>query len=102
MPVSRKFMRQKEGEIAKAGRLFWDAVFGEPKELEQRVGDELDRVAAARGEDVAIPAVGHSLVRCEGCAREQGVPPDIDVRSLEKRGWRFAGGAWRCAFCIPK
>lgn len=100
--MSRKFMRQKEGEIAKAGRLFFDALFGEPEDLEQRVGDELDRAAAVRGEDVPIPAVGHSFVRCEGCAREQAVPPNVDVRTLEQQGWRFAGGAWRCSFCVPK
>jgi hypothetical protein len=100
--MSHKFMRQKEGEIVKAGRLFFDAVFGESKDLEQRVGDELDRHAAARGEDVAIPTTGHSFVRCEGCAREQIVAPNVDVRSLEQSGWKFANGAWRCSFCVSK
>ncbi len=102
MHVSRKFMREKEAEIGKAGRLFFDAIFGESKDLEQRVGDELDRAAAARGEDVAIPATGHSFVRCEGCAREQIVPPDVDVRSLAQSGWQFTNGAWRCSFCVSK
>ncbi len=100
--MSRKFMREKEAEISKAGRLFFDAIFGESKDLEQRVGDELDRAAAARGDDVAIPAAGHSFVRCEGCAREQVVPPDVDVRSLAQGGWQFANGAWRCSFCVSK
>jgi hypothetical protein len=95
-------MRQKEGEIAKAGRLFFDALFGDSSEVEERVGRELDREAAARGEDVAIPADGDSFIRCGGCAREQKVAPNVDVRSLEKHGWRLAGGVWRCAFCIPK
>jgi hypothetical protein len=100
--MSRKFLREKEAEIGKAGRLVFDAIFGETKDLEARVGDELDREAAARGEDVAIPTTGYSFVRCEGCAREQVVPPNIDVRSLEQSGWRFASGAWRCSFCVPK
>ena len=97
-----KFLREKESEIGRAGRLVFDAIFGETEELEVRLGDELDREAAARGEDVAIPTTGHSFVRCAGCAREQVVAPDVDARSLEQSGWRLTSGAWRCSFCVPK
>jgi hypothetical protein len=101
-PMDRKFAGRKGTDIRNAGRLFFEALFGEPGELERRVGDDLDRAAAARGEDVVIPAVGHSLVRCAGCAREQAVPVDVDVRVLQKSGWRFHESAWRCPFCVSK
>jgi hypothetical protein len=100
--MNRKLVNRKGTDIRNAGRLFFEALFGEPGELERRVGDDLDRAAAAHGENVAIPTTGHSLVRCVGCAREQAVPVDIDVRVLQESGWRFHEGAWRCPFCVSK
>jgi hypothetical protein len=100
--MNRKLVSQKGTDIRNAGRLVFEALFGDAEELERRVGDDLDRAAAAHGESAALPTVGHSLVRCEGCAREQAVPVDVDVRTLQKSGWRFHESAWRCPFCVSK
>jgi hypothetical protein len=100
--MNDKFLRAKESEIGKAGRLVFDALFGETEDLQTRLGDELDREAASRGKTEPILVEAHSFVRCDGCAREQIVPPDVDVRTLTQRGWRLSGGAWRCSFCVSK
>ena len=98
--MNKKIVRSKEAEITKAGRMVFDAIFGDSQEFQRKLDEELDREAPDAGD--AITAQGHSLVRCAGCAREQGVPPNVDVRTLERHGWRFADGAWRCQFCAAK
>ena len=100
--MNRKLVNRKGTDIRNAGRLFFDALIGDPEELERRVGEDLDRAAAARGDSDAIPASGHSFVRCVGCAREHAVPVDVDVRVLQKSGWSFHESAWRCPFCVSK
>ena len=100
--MNKKILRAKEGEIAKAGRMFFDAVFGDSQEFQQKLGDEIDAEATAAADARAIAVEGHSFVRCAGCAREQIVPPNVDVHVLEQQGWQFAAGAWRCSFCVGR
>jgi hypothetical protein len=99
--MNKKILRSKEQEIAKAGRLIFDAIFGDSREFQERVGEELDDEAAARDPNV-ITVHAESIVRCAGCAREQTIPTNVDVRVLERQGWRFGAGEWRCPFCPPK
>ena len=99
--MNKKILRSKEAEISKAGRMVFDAIFGDSREFQQKLGEEMDRETAAEDEG-AITVEGSSLVRCAGCAREQPVPPNVDVRALERHGWRYADGAWRCPFCVGR
>ena len=100
--MNKKILRAKESEIVKAGRLFFDAVFGDSDEFQQKLGQEIDTEATAAADARAITVEGHSFVRCTGCAREHVVPPTVDVRVLEQQGWQFAAGAWRCSFCVGR
>ena len=97
--MNKRILKSKENEIAKAGRMVFDALFGDSAEFEKKLEEE---VAADAPAEVAIPAAGHSLLRCVGCAREQGVPAGVDVFTLEQQGWRFDGTAWRCPFCVTR
>ena len=112
MNSNKRILRSKQTEISKAGRLLFDALFSDAKDFEQQIGDELDAeeqqggVPAAGGGDPprtpateAIPVDGRSLVRCERCGREVAVAPTEDALNLERHGWRFAAGVWRCPFC---
>ncbi|MFI5296769.1 MAG: hypothetical protein ACHREM_01615 [Polyangiales bacterium] len=110
----------RKGEIEKAGRLFFDAVFGEPGALERSVRDELaaeehherrDRaptttaIAPAVIAQVAPPvsaasaALPPSTIRCDDCGREQSIPASFSARDVERLGWRRVARAWRCSFC---
>ena len=100
--MNKKILRAKESEIAKAGRMFFDAVFGDSEEFQQKIGDEIDAEADAAADANAITVEGHSFVRCAGCARVQFVPPNVDVHVLEQQGWQFAASAWRCSFCVGR
>jgi hypothetical protein len=54
-PRKRAILQQRGGEIAKAGRLFFEAVFGDSKKFVEERGGELERELAERG---AIDAEG--------------------------------------------
>ena len=97
--MNKKILKSKENEIAKAGRMVFDALFGDSAEFEKKLEDEITLDAPA---EAVVPAEGHSLLRCVGCAREQGVPAGVDVFTLEQQGWRFDGTAWRCPFCVTR
>jgi hypothetical protein len=99
--VNKKILRSRGAEITKAGRMVFDAIFGDSHEFQRKVGEELDDAAAEADAD-AITVEATSLVRCAGCAREQAVAANVDVRVLERQGWRFDAGAWRCSFCVPR
>jgi uncharacterized protein with PIN domain len=98
--MNKKILRSKEAEIAKAGRLVFDAIFGDSREFQKNLEEEMDREAS--GDADAVVVEGHSFVRCSGCGREQKVPPHVDVRVVEQHGWRFASSAWRCPFCVGR
>jgi len=97
--MNKKILRSKEAEIAKAGRLVFDALFGETEAFERTLGDELDRDSAAAG---TLTVEGSGFVRCVGCAREKPVPATVDVQVIELEGWRFDVGAWLCPFCVRR
>lgn len=98
--MNKKILRSKEAEISKAGRMVFDAIFGDSRDFQRKLDEEIDREAAADPEAITVEA--SSFVRCAGCAREQAVPLNVDVRSLERHGWRYADGAWRCPFCVGR
>ncbi len=103
--MNKKILRTKENEIAKAGRLMFDALFGDDKELEQRLGKELDEEATAPPADPnAIDVVGCLVVPCSSCPREAVIPSNVDAKTLELVGWRRAptGAAWRCPMCVAR
>lgn len=111
MNNNKRILRSKQTEISKAGRLLFDALFSDSKEFERQIGDELDAEEQQGGAPggggappqapatEAIPVDGRSLVRCERCGREVAVAPTEDALNLERHGWRFAAGVWRCPFC---
>jgi hypothetical protein len=45
----RAILRQRGGEIAKAGRMFFDAVFGDSEKFFREKGAELEHELAERG-----------------------------------------------------
>jgi hypothetical protein len=50
MNRKKQILRQRGDEVAKAGRMFFDAVFGkDPKSFFQEKGAELERELARRG-----------------------------------------------------
>ena len=57
--MNRKLVNRKGTDIRNAGRLFFDALFGQPEAAERRIGEDSDRAAAERGDREAIPASGH-------------------------------------------
>lgn len=99
--MNKKILRSKEAEIAKAGRMVFDALFGDSDEFQKKIEGEIEGEGDGGGavDPEAITVPGHSLVRCGTCAREQVVAPDVDVRTLAQHGWQLDAGTWRCAFC---
>lgn len=95
--MNNNFVRTKKGEVIKAGRMFFDAVFGEAGDFERHLADEEEAPQPLQRQDLA----GNCVVRCVGCAREQSVPASVDVRTLARHGWKFdpASRSWRCQFC---
>jgi hypothetical protein len=111
MNSNKRILRSKQTEISKAGRLLFDAIFSDGDDFQRQIGDELDAEEGAGAAPVAggapaqpaaveaIPVDGRSFVRCERCGREVAVAPTEDALNLERHGWRFAAGVWRCSFC---
>ena len=98
--MNKKILRRKESEIAKAGKLVFDALFGDDSELEQRLSKALDEETTDPPADPnAIEAVGCLVVPCATCTREAVVPAYVDARGLELVGWRPAGDGWHCPMC---
>ena len=98
--MNKKILRTKENEIAKAGKLVFDALFGDDDELERRLSKELDEETTDPPADPdAIEVVGCLVVPCSTCPREAVIPANVDARALELVGWRKNGDAWRCPMC---
>jgi hypothetical protein len=99
--MNKKILRTKENEIAKAGKLVFDAIFGDDKELEQRLSKELDEETDPPADPSAIDVQGYTVVRCARCPREAVLPANVDARALEQVGWRRVAGsdAWCCPMC---
>ena len=106
--MKRRILESKKSEIAKAGRLVFDAIFGDTKDFERNI-EQLEQadtdpgappaIAAAPFDD-AITVEGYSCVTCGACGREQRLPPNVDVSAVERYGWRCANASWRCPFCV--
>ena len=56
MDPKKKILEQRGNEVAKAGRMFFNAIFGDSEKFVRDVGEEGDRVHAADG---AITVEGH-------------------------------------------
>lgn len=107
--------------FAKAGRLFFDAVFGKPGDFERSVRAEIDAeeartraTAPAEIVTTATPAstgatsttatsaaaeLPPSILRCGDCGREQSIPATFGRADVERLGWRRVERAWRCSLC---
>ncbi|MGH7280623.1 MAG: hypothetical protein ACRELY_03800 [Polyangiaceae bacterium] len=100
----KKILHAKEKEIAKAGRLMFDALFGEDGELEKNLEQEAsddERDSTARGSWV-VDTVGHTLLRCDTCGRELVLVGSIDVAIAQAHGWRSHEDKWTCSTCTRK
>jgi hypothetical protein len=93
--MNKRILRAKESEIAKAGRLVFDALFGETEVFERNLSEEIDRDAEA------ITVEGHGFDRCDGCGREKSLPAHND-QLVEEEGWRFDGACWHCPLCVRR
>jgi uncharacterized protein with PIN domain len=103
--MSKKILKSKEAEIAKAGRLMFDALFGDDGELEKNVEQELadeERDSTARGEWKVVDVEGHTLLRCDDCGRELVMLGSVNVELAERHGWRAENDKWRCSKCAAK
>jgi hypothetical protein len=100
--MKKKILQAKEKEIVKAGRLVFDAIFGNDGDLEKKLDEELadsERDSTARGNWEVVEAEGHSLLRCDVCTREIVMVGSIDVAVAERHGWRATNGKWKCSTC---
>jgi hypothetical protein len=103
--MSKKILKSKELEIAKAGRLMFDALFGDDGELEKNVNQELadeERDSTVRGEWQVVDVEGHTLLRCDDCGRELVMLGSVNVELAERHGWRAENDKWRCSTCAAK
>ncbi|MEO8874156.1 MAG: hypothetical protein ABI461_01100 [Polyangiaceae bacterium] len=103
--MSKKLLRTKEHEIAKAGRMVFDAIFGDEGELEKKVEQELadeERDSTARGEWKVVDAEGHTLLRCDVCGRELVMLGSVNVALAEQHGWHCSEDKWKCRICNAK
>ncbi len=101
--MKKKILQAKEKEIVKAGRMVFDALFGEDGELEKKLDQELtesERDTTVRGDWQVVEAEGHSLLRCDVCGRELVMVGSINVAVAEKHGWRSTNDKWRCGTCV--
>ena len=100
MSTSRKFLRRKEGEIAKAAGMFADALFGNTDEFTKKVREQLAR-EEQRGdrESGVITTEGYSFVRCVSCGLDQAISPEVAQGVVRAIGWRTFVNGWRCALC---
>jgi hypothetical protein len=81
-PRARQLLNQRGSEVARAGRMFFDAVFGTEREaFLERTGAELERELEQRR---AI-----EVRTCERCG----------VTAAHSRGWTYDGTAWACPTC---
>jgi uncharacterized protein with PIN domain len=98
--MNKKILRAKETEITRAGKLVFDAIFGESKDFEKHVAELEEEATAPPADPNAIQTSGYTVVRCDACNREAILPANVDLRALEQVGWRrVRDDAWRCATC---
>ena len=57
MDPKKKILEQRSAEVSKAGRMFFNAIFGDSEKFVREVGEEGDREEAAGG---AITVEGHA------------------------------------------
>jgi len=103
--TKKKILQAKENEIAKAGKMMFDAFFGEEGALEKSLNEDMadsERDSTARGTWVDVETTGHSLLRCDACGRELVMLGTVNVAIAERHGWRSTDGVWRCTQCAVK
>ncbi len=57
MDPKKKILEQRSAEVSKAGRMFFNAIFGDSEKFVREVGEEGDREEATGG---AITVEGHA------------------------------------------
>ena len=98
--MNRKILKSKESEITRAGRLFFDAVFGDQKEIERELAEE--DTERAPGDAAVIDVEACTVLECGVCHRELIVPTSLDSTVIAAQDWRFTEGVWTCRTCTPK
>jgi hypothetical protein len=93
--MNRRLLRSKGSEITKAGRLVFDAIFGDGKEIER----EIEREEEHERQRGSITVEGDAFVQCDGCGKRQSLPPGVDASVVEHFGWRARESSWRCPAC---
>lgn len=82
----RQILNQRGGEIAKAGRMFFDAVFGDSGKFFKEKGDELERELAQRGAIVVEGEVVEEEISPRRVGGEREIRPSPNPVSTRNRG----------------
>ncbi len=86
-PRKRAILNQRGGEIAKAGRMFFDAVFGADREkFFQEKGEELEHELAQRGAIVVDGELVDEEIPPRGVGSERERGPSTARRPPQNRG----------------
>lgn len=86
-PRKRAILNQRGGEIAKAGRMFFDAVFGADREkFFREKGEELEHELAARGAIVVDGELVDEEIGPRGVGSERERGPSAGPRGPQNRG----------------
>jgi hypothetical protein len=82
----RQILNQRGGEIAKAGRMFFDAVFGDSAKFFREKGEELEQELARRGAIVVDGEFVEDEVPPPRVGSERQTHPSGSSESSRNRG----------------
>jgi hypothetical protein len=86
-PRKRQILRQRGNEVAKAGRMFFDAVFGaDPQKFFREKGEELEHELAQRGAIVVDGELVEDEIRPRGVGSEHQTHPSVSPARPTNRG----------------
>ncbi len=86
-PRKRAILNQRGGEIAKAGRMFFDAVFGADREkFFREKGEELEQELAQRGAIVVDGELVEDEIPPRRVGSERGTHPSTSPSAPRNRG----------------
>jgi hypothetical protein len=82
----RAILNQRGGEIAKAGRMFFDAVFGDSGKFFKEKGEELEHELAQRGAIVLDGELVDEEIPPRGVGSERETRPSVNPAPFRNRG----------------
>jgi hypothetical protein len=74
----RAILNQRGGEVAKAGRMFFDAVFGDSGKFFKEKGEELEHELAQRGAIVIDGVLVEDEISPRRVGSEPGTRPSVN------------------------